>query len=130
MNSEIDMKQLVRLWFDKWEDGDFLHLPITDDFKHISPYGTIIGKKEYINLVESNKDKFLGYRFEIHDEIYEKEHACVRYTAIQGDFQLDVSEWYYFSENLIQQIHAYYNIEGEISEERKLANSEEYDKNK
>ena len=118
----MDLKKIVKEWFDKWESGDFLNLPITENFKHTSPYGTVNGKTAYISLVEANKDKFLGYRFEIHDEIYENNRACVRYTAIQGDFTVDVSEWHYLSEGLIQEIVSYYNIEGEISEERKLAN--------
>lgn len=121
----MDSKLLVKNWFDKWEKGDFMNLPISDDFQHTSPYGTINGKTQYIRLVEVNKDKFLGHRFELHDEIYEKNRACVRYTAIQGDFTLDVSEWYFIEESLIKKIIAYYNIEGEISNERKLAKPKE-----
>ena len=75
-----------------------------------------------MDLVEENKDKFLGYTFEIHDGIYDNEKACVRYTVIQGEFKLDVSEWYYMKDNLIGEIIAYYHI-GEISEERKLSSS-------
>lgn len=116
----MNLKSLVKNWFDKWEEGDFLHLPISENFKHTSPFGTINGKKQYLNLVQENKNKFLGYRFEINDEIYNVDKACVRYTAIQGDFRLDVSEWYYFKNNLIQEIVAYYHI-GEIRDERKLS---------
>ncbi|MDN5215159.1 nuclear transport factor 2 family protein [Fulvivirgaceae bacterium BMA12] len=118
------MRELVKQWFDKWDQGDFHHLPISDNFKHTSPFGTIEGKKAYIDLVQENKDKFLGYTFEIHDEIYENDSACVRYTARQGeDFKLDVSEWYYAEDNLIRNIMAYYHI-GEIREERKIKNYE------
>jgi len=115
------LRSLVKEWFRKWEEGDFLNLPISDNFKHTSPYGTIRGKKEYINLIEANKDKFLGHRFVIHNEIYEKDIACVRYTAIKGNFKLDVSEWHFLSKGQINEIVAYYNIEGEISDERKLS---------
>ena len=121
------VKQLVKEWFSKWESGDFMDLPVTDNFSHISPYGTITGKDKYIELVESNKDKFLGHRFELHDELYGEESACVRYTAIQDDFSLEVSEWYYMRDGLIEKIVAYYNIEGEISEDRKLTNPEAYE---
>jgi len=116
MNSE----QLVKDWFNKWEKGDFLNLPITDEFKHTSPFGIINGKKEYLKLVEQNKDKFLGYQFQIHDSLYDENNACVRYTGIQGDFSLDVSEWYYIKKGLIDKIVAYYHI-GEIREDRKLS---------
>ena len=118
----MDLKELVKRWFEKWEAGDFYDLPISENFKHTSPFGTIDGKKEYIKLVETNKDKFLGYRFEIHDGIYDKDKGCVRYTAIQGDFTLDVSEWYYAKNDLIEEIVAYYHI-GEIRDDRKLTNS-------
>ena len=116
----MKIKTLVKEWFQKWDDGDFLNLPVSEDFRHTSPFGTIEGKKAYTDLVQQNKDKFLGYTFEIHDEIYQENHACVRYTARQGDtFSLDVSEWYYMGEESIKEIIAYYHI-GEIREEREL----------
>lgn len=118
-------KEIVKLWFVKWEAGDFLELPISENFIHISPFGTINGKKQYLKLVEANKDKFLGYAFEIHDEIFESNKACVQYTAKQEpDFNLKVSEWYYIKNNLIEKIVAYYHI-GEIREDRKI---EDYNK--
>ena len=114
--------KLVQLWFQKWESGEFLDLPITENFTHTSPYGTIQGKKDYIALVEANRDKFLGHRFNIHDILEGPHSACVRYTAIQEDFELEVTEWHYAQDDLIEEIIAYYNIAGEISEERKLKN--------
>ena len=117
----MDSKELVREWFEKWEEGDFLDLPISENFKHTSPYGTITGKKQYIDLIEANRDKFLGHRFKFYDEIYGKNRACVRYTALKEDFTLDVTEWHYFKDGQIERIVAYYNIEGEISDERKLS---------
>lgn len=118
----MDIKTLVKNWFKIWENGDFMNLPVTENFTHISPFGTIINKKEYIKLVVNNKNKFLGYQFQIHDEIYDIQKACVRYTAKQKDFKLDVSEWYYIKDNLIDKIIAHYHI-GEIREDRKLENS-------
>ena len=75
-----------------------------------------------MNLVRDNMDKFLGHQFEIHDTIYDTNKACIHYTAIKGDFRLDVSEWHYIKEDQIYKIVAHYNIEGEISDERKLKN--------
>ncbi|MCB0791936.1 MAG: nuclear transport factor 2 family protein [Flavobacteriales bacterium] len=116
MNAET----LVRTWFDRWTTGDFMHLPITDDFTHTSPFGTITGKPAYLDLVRQNTDKFLGQTFTLHDALYAADKACVRYTARQGDsFSLDVSEWYYLRDGLIQKIVAYYHI-GEVRQEREL----------
>lgn len=118
----MNSKKIVQEWFEKWHEGDFAHLPISENFKHTSPFGTIKGKENYMDLIQKNKDKFLGYTFEIHDGMYREDSACVRYTALQGPgFSLDVSEWYYFKNNLIEKIVAYYHI-GEIHEERQLNN--------
>ncbi len=118
----MEMKALVSDWFEKWDQGDFQNLPIAEKFNHTSPFGTIEGRKSYLELVDQNRDKFLGYQFEIHDQIYLQDKACVRYTATQGDFNLDVSEWYYMQHGLIEKIIAYYHI-GEIREDRKLTKS-------
>ena len=121
MNSE----SLIKEWFDKWEKGDYLNLPIAEHFKHTSPFGTIEGKTAYLDLVKANEDKFLGQTFELHDELYEHGHACVRYTARQGKgFSLEVSEWYYIKNGLIENIIAYYHI-GEIRDDRKLKDLKE-----
>ncbi len=111
--------ELINEWFTKWESGDFLNLPISENFKHTSPFGIIEGKTDYLDIVSDNRDKFLGYSFIIHDILVDEKKACTRYTAVQNDFSLDVSEWYIVSENLIEEIVAYYHI-GEIRKERQL----------
>lgn len=116
----MEIRALVDSWFQKWESGDFQNLPIAEDFQHTSPYGIISGKGPYLELVAANLDKFLGHKFIIHDQIYEGNRGCIRYTALKDDFRLEVSEWHYERNGLIQEIVAHYNIEGEISEARKL----------
>ena len=66
----MDLKELVRLWFQVWEAGDFENIPVEENFKHTSPYGTIESKKSYLGVVEANKDAFLGGHFDLQDEIY------------------------------------------------------------
>jgi hypothetical protein len=116
MKAEI----LVQKWFECWEQGNLEQLPIADDFKHTSPYGTIKSKAAYLEIVKANRDKFLGHRFVMHDVFYGPDMACIRYSAIKEDFRLEVSEWHYMDNDLIHEIIAYYNIEGDISRERKL----------
>ncbi len=112
-------EQIVKDWFTKWAAGDFLELPLTADFEHTSPFGTIAGKEQYLATVEANRDKFLGYTFTIHDALYAADKACIRYTAKQGEFSLDVSEWHYLENGLIREIVAYYHI-GDIREDHEL----------
>ena len=115
-------KDLAAQWFDIWKKGNFEDLPLAEDFSHTSPYGTIDGRQAYMDLVNANREKFLGHEFIIHDTIYQEEKACVMYTARQEDFELEVTEWHYVKNNLIKKIVAYYNIPGEIRDDRKLEN--------
>jgi hypothetical protein len=117
----MTINQLVKKWFEVWESGNFHEIPVTEDFKHTSPFGTIEGKAAYLKIVESNRDKFLGYRFDIHDEIFDADKACIRYTAIQGTFTLDVSEWHFLGDKGIKEIVAYYHIGEEIRPDRQLS---------
>ena len=119
----MNTKQLVQQWFDLWITGDYPNLPLSDNFTHTSPFGTIHGKTAYIDIIKENEEKFLGYTFELHDGIYQDQKACVQYTAKQGDdFRLNISEWYYIEKGLIDKIVSYYHI-GEIRQDRKI---EEY----
>ena len=121
------MKELVHKWFELWESGDFHNLPLHDDFMHTSPYGVIQGKKAYLELVEANKDNFLGHRFKLHDEFYAEEKACVRYTGSKGGSELHVSEWYYMKDGRIHEIISHYSLGDEIPDKNKLADSSGYD---
>lgn len=91
----MESRAISKLWFEKWEIGDFYNIPVTDDFVHSSPYGTIRGKSAYMNIIQANRDKFLGHRFEIYVELYKNNKACIRYAAIKDNFRLEVTEWHY-----------------------------------
>jgi hypothetical protein len=42
----MNLGDLVKKCFEKWEAGDFRDLPISENFKHTSPFGTINAKEE------------------------------------------------------------------------------------
>ena len=54
----MTINNLIEVWFEKWKNGDYYDLPISENFTHTSPFGKIKGKQEYLDLVEKNKDKF------------------------------------------------------------------------
>ncbi|MFW9787764.1 MAG: nuclear transport factor 2 family protein [Candidatus Thorarchaeota archaeon] len=116
----MELRELVKLWFRKWEEGDFENIPIEENFQHTSPYGTIEGKKSYLSVVDANRDAFLGNTFELHDEIYDQKKACVRYTMRSGDFSMEVSDWFFAGESKIEKIVSYYNVGKQVSYEEDL----------
>ena len=107
----MNTQQIVEQWFEIWEKGNFEQLPISEAFIHQSPYGIISGKEAYLNLVRENREQFLNHVFNIQDVIVNEAVAAVRYVAIQGDFELEVSEWHFVQDGLIYKVVAYYNIE-------------------
>jgi limonene-1,2-epoxide hydrolase len=112
---DADLRSLVARWFEAWETGDYRAIPVTDDFTHTSPFGTVDGKAAYLSLVESNEDQFLGFTFDVHDEVHADGAACVRYTARKGDFSLEASEWFFGTVAGIDRIVSYYNLGGPAS---------------
>ena len=48
-------KELVEKWFSSWQSEKYKEIPITDDFKHTSPFGTIDGKQAYFDLIKENE---------------------------------------------------------------------------
>jgi len=109
----MDIKELVKTWFELWKTGNFEALPLAEDFTHTSPYGKVNGKEAYLDLARANKEAFTGNRFEIHEMLFDAHKACIRYTMISPTGTLEVSEWIYEEQGLISKIIAYYNLEEE-----------------
>lgn len=103
---------VVQQWLNCWETGDIEALPITDDFKHTSPFGTIESKKRYMEIVEKNKKDFLGNTLKILKQIKEGDNVCVQFEQknINTGLEMTVCEWYGLKGNLIQEIRSFYNI--------------------
>jgi len=107
------IQELVHQWFELWKTGNFEALPLAEDFTHTSPYGTLNSKAEYFTLADANREAFLGNTFEIHEMLFDKNRACIRYTMKSPTGTLEVSEWIYEKDGLISKIIAYYNLEEE-----------------
>jgi len=119
----MDLRQLVKAWFEKWETGDFQNIPVEENFKHTSPFGTIAGRAAYLDIVEANQESFLGHRFEIHDELYGGDVASVRYTSHKAGHSMEVSEWFFKGGDRIREIVSYYNV-GKVSYDGNFKNPE------
>lgn len=115
----MSIQELVHQWFALWKTGEFESLPLTEDFTHTSPYGTVKGKAEYFALADANREAFTGNTFDIHEMLFDKNRACVRYTMNSPTGTLEVGEWIYEKDGLISKIIAYYNLQ----EERKAGRS-------
>ena len=85
-------------------------------------YSTPVHKHLLIAFLKNNliiTSQFLGHKFEIHDELYMENRACVRYTSHKGEHLMEVCEWFYKGKNYIEKIVSYYNV-GNVSYEKDL----------
>lgn len=101
---------IVKEWFRAWDTNDLDALPISDDFSHTSPFGTIEPKEAYMNIVNSNKDSFLDNEFNIIDEMQDGDNVCVRYELINKKGVMPVCEWFVIRDETICRVYSYYNI--------------------
>jgi hypothetical protein len=103
----------VARWFACWNSGDTDDLPITDDFRHTSPFGTIETKARYLEVVNKNRDAFLGNRLTVLRQIVDGNNVCVQFRQTREDdpdFEMTVCEWYVLDGDRIKEIESVYNI--------------------
>ncbi|NNL55265.1 MAG: nuclear transport factor 2 family protein [Woeseia sp.] len=103
----------VSRWFDCWNSGVIDDLPITDDFRHTSPFGTIETKARYLEIVNKNTDAFLGNKLTVLKQIADGDKVCVQFRQSRDDdpeFEMIVCEWYVLDRGRIKEIESFYNI--------------------
>ena len=103
---------VVRRWFSCWESGNVDALPITEDFRHTSPFGTIESKAHYLEIVYNNTQDFLGNKLTVTKQIREGDNVCVQFEQKNENtgLEMTVCEWYSLRGDLIKEIRSFYNI--------------------
>ena len=99
-------------WFTCWNSGVIDDLPITDDFRHTSPFG-IETKSRYLQIVNKNRESFLGNELTILKHIVDGDEVCVQFRQTREDdpgFEMTVCEWYVLEGDRIREIRSFYNI--------------------
>ena len=103
----------VARWFTCWSSGVIDDLPITDDFRHTSPFGTIESKSRYLEIVNKNRESFLGNKLTVLKHIVDGNDVCVQFRQTRDDdpeFEMNVCEWYVVDGDRIREIQSFYNI--------------------
>ena len=103
----------VARWFSCWNTGAIDDLPITDDFRHTSPFGTIQTKARYLEIVNKNRDAFLGNKLTVLRQMVDGDNVCVQFRQTREDdpgFEMIVCEWYVVDGDRIREIESFYNI--------------------
>lgn len=103
---------VVAKWISCWENGNIEDLPVTEDFSHTSPFGTIEPKSKYMDIVLKNKKDFLGNTLTITEHIQEGNNVCVQFDQKNKNtgLEMTVCEWYVIDGDQIRSIRSFYNI--------------------
>lgn len=109
---QVEVHPVVKKWLSCWQTGELKALPISDDFCHTSPFGTIESKERYLEIVEKNKADFLGNSLTVMDQIKEDNRVCVQFEQKNANtgLEMTVCEWYTLEGDQIKEIRSFYNI--------------------
>ena len=107
-----NLHPIVKKWFDCWNTGNIEDLPVSEDFSHTSPFGTIESKSKYMDIVLKNKKDFLGNTLTVLKQIREGNTICVQFEQKNKNtgLEMTVCEWYEIEGDKIEQIRSFYNI--------------------
>jgi hypothetical protein len=98
----------VDAWFGAFRERDISELErnLAEDFMHSSPYGEVVGRKTYIDLVRSNEEAFFSPVIEIVDVLECGEKFAARYL-VNGNPACDCI---YVHHGQITKIYSYYHL--------------------
>jgi len=107
-----NLHPVVAKWFSCWESGKTEELPISEDFSHTSPFGTIHPKSRYMDIVNKNKKDFLGNTLTVTKQIREGNNVCVQFEQKNSNtgLEMTVCEWYIINGDEIIEIRSFYNV--------------------
>ncbi len=99
--------QIVRRYLDGLVAKQFDALPLAEDIVHVSPFGTVQGRKPFVEackLVVSETKEIV-----ILDLLDEGDSVSVRYEAVTPVRRMPITEWYTLKDGLITRIDAYFD---------------------
>lgn len=99
--------QIVRSYLDALVRKDFDALPLAEDIVHVSPFGTVQGRKPFVEackLVVSETREIV-----IQDLLEDGDSVSVRYEAVTPVRRMPITEWYSLKGGLITRIDAYFD---------------------
>lgn len=98
---------IVKRYLDALVAKEFEILPLAEDIVHVSPFGTVKGRKPFVEackLVVSETKEIV-----ILDLLEEGDSVSVRYEAVTPVRRMPITEWYTLKDGLISRIDAYFD---------------------
>ena len=101
-------KRLARQWIEIWGSGDPLALPLANDFVHVSPFGRLEGRDNYLDVVRPMAKENVA-ALEVQEVIGEGDTACVAFTMETPNGPVPCCDWVVVEGDRIRSVHSYYD---------------------
>ena len=98
--------QVAQTWLEAFQQKDISLLRLAENFVHISPFGEVVGRDDYLELVKANEEAFFSNPIQVEDFVGEGQRFVVRYVV--GD--MPATDWIYVSESEIERVISYYHF--------------------
>lgn len=103
-----DAKLLAETWLTCWKEGRPDDIPLAEDFVHVSPFGRIEGRRNYLDTVKPLAAKTV-VRIEVKRTIAAPGEAAILYDTVAPDHTRGAVDWVFVKDGEITEIHSFYD---------------------
>ena len=108
MANENNAERLARAWIQGWIDGDPDGIPLSDDFVHTSPFGTIEGREIYLEKIKPASDANVA-RLAILKTMGAEDGAVIRFDMETPHGTIPCVDWVTVDGDMITAVHSFYD---------------------
>lgn len=103
-----EVEALTREWITVWTNGDPRAYPLSDDFQHSSPFGTVEGRQRYLDWVIPLAAENVA-ALTIEDVLVSGMQSVIRYRQEQpGGAVMNACDWLQFDNGKLARVWSYY----------------------
>jgi hypothetical protein len=96
--------EIVKDWYEAWEEGDASKLHLAPDLRHRSSLGIYDSREAFLGACWP---EFTGVSCDIVQHVESGDTVCVRYEVAGGGTTSPITEWFRIEDGLIREIEVY-----------------------
>lgn len=111
MAAQSNAESLARIWIEHWNEGQPDRIPLAESFKHTSPFGSVAGRKKYLDWVKPLAAKNVT-ELRILRTVGSANQACIHFEMRTPHGWVPVCDWVVVEGGEITEIHSFYDATG------------------
>ena len=101
-------EELARIWITCWNEGKPDAIPLAEGFKHTSPFGSVAGRKKYLDWVKPASAKNVT-SLKILRVVAHGDEAAIHFDMETQKGIIPVCDWITARDGEIMEIHSFYD---------------------